>query len=197
RLMVVDRRSGHVVASLPIGKRYCLHLINSFEREDGFLVVDVLEFDTPVYGEYRPIPNLFENVSSGGPVRFVIDLQKGEVVQRIAAPYLSSPDFPAIDSRLAMKSYDEFWMLGISSAGSPGRKFFDQLVHGSWNKPALDVYQAGPMRYLSGEPVVISARDSDEAVVVCQEMNASERTSYFLLFDAKNVSGGAIARVAT
>jgi all-trans-8'-apo-beta-carotenal 15,15'-oxygenase len=195
-LMVVDRRSGHVVASLPIGRRYCLHLMNSFEREDGFLVVDLLEFDAPVYGEYQPIPTLFENVASGGPVRFIIDLKKGEAVQKIAAPYLSSPDFPAIDPRLAMKSYSEFWMLGISSAGSPGRKFFDQLVHGSWNNPAMDVYQSGPMRYLSGEPVVISARDSDEAVVVCQEMDASERASYFLLFDAQNVSAGPIARIA-
>jgi len=195
-LMVVDRKSGHVVASLPIGRQYCLHLINSFEREDGFLVVDLLEFDAPVYSEYRPIPNLFENVASGGPVRFVIDLQKSEVVQKITGPYLCSPDFPAIDSRLAMKSYDEFWMLGISSAGNPGRKFFDQLVHGSWNKSAMDIYQAGPMRYLSGEPVVISARDSDEAVVVCQEMDVYERTSYFLLFDAKNVHGGPIARIA-
>ena len=53
------------------------------------------------------------------------------------------------------------------------------------------------MRYLGGEPVVISARDSDEAVVVCQEMDASGRASYFLLFDAHNVSGGPIARIAT
>ena len=195
RLMILDRKSGQVATSLSIGKRYCLHLMNSFERDD-FLVVDALEFDAPIYPEYQPIPDLFSTVSQGGPVRFVIDLRSGEVVERVSMPALYSPDFPAIDPRQAMRSYDDYWMLGISAAGQSGRKFFNQLIHGTWNDTAMDVYQAGYMRYLGGEPVVISAPDSQESVVLCQELDAAERTSYFLLFDAQNVSRGPIARIA-
>jgi all-trans-8'-apo-beta-carotenal 15,15'-oxygenase len=195
RLMILDRNNGQVVAALPIGQRYCLHLMNSFERGD-FLIVDGLEFDAPIYPEYQPIPHLFSTVSKGGPVRFVIDLRSREIADRVSMIDLHSPDFPAIDPRRAMRSYDDFWMLGISSAGQPGRKFFDQLIHGNWTDAAADIYQAGHMRYLGGEPVVISAPDSEESVVICQELDAAEQTSYFLLFDAKNVSSGPIARIA-
>ena len=60
----------------------------------------------------------------------------------------------------------------------------------------MDVYQAASMRYLSGEPVLISPPGSEESVVLCQEVDVSERTSYFLLFDAKNIKRGPIARIA-
>jgi all-trans-8'-apo-beta-carotenal 15,15'-oxygenase len=194
-LLVLNRSNGEVVASVPLGQRYCLHLMNAFEK-DGFLVTDILEFDAPIYSEYQPIHGMFQNVTKGGPVRFAIDLQKQEVAYRIPMEYLSSPDFPAIDPCRMMQPYEDFWMLGISSSGRPCRKFFDQLLHGNWSCTTMDVYQAAPMRYLSGEPVLISSPGSEESVVLCQEVDVSAQTSYFLLFDAKNVKRGPIARVA-
>jgi carotenoid cleavage dioxygenase-like enzyme len=194
-LVVLDRSNGKVIASIPAGRRYCLHLMNSFERDD-LLVVDLLEFDAPIYGEYQPIPNLFQSVAQGGPVRFVIDLRNRELVERMATNCVCSPDFPAIDPRRTMHSYEDFWMLGISSSGKPGRKFFDQLVHGNWGRATADVYQAPHQHYLSGEPVLISASGSSEAVLLCQELDVSEQASYFLLFDAKTVKSGPIARIA-
>jgi all-trans-8'-apo-beta-carotenal 15,15'-oxygenase len=194
-VVVVERSTGQMVASIPVGQRYCLHLMNSFERE-GLLVVDVLEFDAPVYREYQPIHSMFQNVAKGGPVRFVIDLQKRALADRISMECFSSPDFPAIDPLRMMQPYDDFWMLGISSSGRRGRKFFDQLVHGNWSRSTMDFYQSKPMRYLSGEPVLISPLGSEEAVVLCQEIDVAEHASYFLLFDAKNVESGPIARIA-
>jgi len=34
--------------------------------------------------------------------------------------------------------YEHFWMLGISRAGRPGRKFFDQIVRVDWPGGAVD-----------------------------------------------------------
>jgi carotenoid cleavage dioxygenase-like enzyme len=196
RLVVLARNTGEMVASIPVGNRYCLHLINTFEDQNR-LTVDVLEFDEPLYGHYQPVPRLFQNVSHGGPVRFVIDLETRELAARRTLQYHKAPDFPAIDPQRAMLPYDDFWMLGISATGSRGRKFFDQLVHASWNQSKVsDVYQCPAMRYLGGEPVFVGApSNSGEGVVICQEFDATERKSYFLLFDARHIAGGPITRM--
>ncbi|HEY6968112.1 MAG TPA: carotenoid oxygenase family protein [Candidatus Angelobacter sp.] len=195
RLVILSRRTGEAMASIPIGNRYCLHLINSFEQGDR-LVVDVLEFDEPLYSHYRPLPNLFQCVSSGGPVRFVIDLKSRELVERIDLHYSKAPDFPAIDPKRAMHFYGDFWMLGISATGHNGRKFFDQLVHASWNNCAADdIYQSPPMRYLGGEPVFVGAPGTNEGVIICQEFDALARKSTFLVFEAAKVAKGPIARI--
>lgn len=195
-LLVLDRSNGELAASIALGNRYCLHLINSFERE-GRLTVDLLEFDAPIYGQYEPLPDFFSDVSHGGPVRLVINLESREVEQRIALDYVQAPDFPAIDPRLATQPYDEFWMLGISATGNYGRKFFDQLVHADWNKSHdHDIYQCAAKCYLGGEPIFIGEPGSANGVVICQEFDAQNRKSYFLAFDSSNVGRGPTARIA-
>ncbi len=197
RLLVLARNTGEMIASIPVGNRYCLHLINSFEEQKR-LTVDALEFDEPLYGHYMPVPSLFQKVSHGGPVRFVIDLETGELADRQALHYQKAPDFPAIDPQSAMHSYNDFWMLGISATGSHGRKFFDTLVHATWSGgEASDIYQTPPLRYLGGEPVFIGVpgSKSGEGVVICQEFDAGARQSYFLLFDARHVAAGPITRM--
>ncbi|HXA85845.1 MAG TPA: carotenoid oxygenase family protein, partial [Candidatus Dormibacteraeota bacterium] len=139
---------------------------------------------------------LFQNVSQGGPVRMRIDLKSRELAERIALNYSQSPDFPAIAPHHVMQPYDEFWMLGISAAGNPGRKFFNQLVHLSWSESdSKDIYQSPPTRYLGGEPVFTGAPDSDEGIVICQEFDILDNRSSFLIFHGKNVSSGPIARI--
>lgn len=195
RLLILERNSGEVAASVPLGRRYCLHMINSFEQ-NGQLQVDVLEFDEPLYGHYQPIPDLFQNVSPGGPVRYVVDLEKKSLVGRTCLPYFLAPDFPSIDPQLAMQCYEEFWMLGISATGNPGRKFFDQLVHARWSEGApTDVYKSPPMRYLAGEPVFVSAPGSAGGAVICPEYDARNGKSSFLIFDAHCVNQGPVARI--
>ncbi|HEY6253587.1 MAG TPA: carotenoid oxygenase family protein [Candidatus Angelobacter sp.] len=196
RLMVLDRSNGEMIASIAVGNRYCLHLINSFESE-GRLIVDLLEFDAPIYGQYEPVPDFFPDVTPGGPVRFVINLESQELEQRLALDYLQAPDFPAIDPRLSMHPYDEFWMLGISATGNDGRKFFDQLVHANWNKSHdPDIYQCSPRCYLGGEPAFVGEPGSANGVVICQEFDARNRKSYFLVFDSRNIRQGAKTRIA-
>jgi all-trans-8'-apo-beta-carotenal 15,15'-oxygenase len=195
RLVVLDRGNGKVVVTIPCGNRYCLHLINSFEQ-DGCIYVDLLEFDEPIYSQYRPLPNFFQTVSTGGPVRLIVDLRSRELAHRTEIRYPQAPDFPAIDTRLTMQDYEEFWMLGISATGENGRKFFDQLVHASWSKEhALDIYESPAQCYLGGEPVFVGEPESSNGLVMCQEFDAQKRKSSFLLFDSQNVRGGPIARI--
>jgi hypothetical protein len=93
RIRVFDRETGDEVADVPIGDKYCLHLINAYEPslpERGQpiseptaggggqpilgtglrrLVVDVIELEEPVYPDYQPLSDLFLDVRPGQPVR--------------------------------------------------------------------------------------------------------------------------------
>ncbi len=194
RLLVAARASGEEVASVPIGDRYCLHLVNCFEEGER-LTVDVLELEEPVYDEYEPVPDLFRDVSACEPVRFVVDLSRGDLVERRALPWGPSADFPAIDTRRSTARYEHFWMLSISATGLAGRKFFDQLVHADWSRSAItDIWQAPRGLYLAGEPVFAPDPGSDTAgAVVVPAFAAAARQSSFLVFDALDVGAGPVA----
>lgn len=197
RLIVVERATGSVVATIQIDGRYCLHLINSFE-ENGQLVVDVVELDRPVYDQYQVVPDLFPDAPLGGPRRFRIALASlalESASETIA--YQAAPDFPAIDPRRLQRSYDDLWLLGMSHAEEPGRKFFDQIVHLSWSCPhEADLWQAPAGHYLGGEPVfLLDHHDENAGYVICQIFDAANRASAFLLFSAACLARGPIARL--
>mgnify|MGYP003344853588 len=84
-------------------------------------------------------------------------------------------------------------MLGISEAGKPGRKFFDELVHGSWSKGPGDKFRVPKGEYLGGEPAF--AGHGDEGVVIVQHYAPEKGTCEYLLFDAFNVGKGPIAHL--
>ncbi len=194
RLLVVERESGRKVAEVPIGRRYSLHTINAFE-EGGNLVVDLVELDRPVYDQYQVIPDLFTDVQPGRPVRFAIDLEKGERVAQSEIAYDKSPDFPAIDPRKAGRPTEELWMLGISAAGRPGRKFFDQVVRLRFDDPnGADIWQAPPGTYLGGEPAFApDPADDHRGAVICQSLDTGNGESAFLVFDAHRIAAGPVA----
>jgi all-trans-8'-apo-beta-carotenal 15,15'-oxygenase len=193
RLVIVSRQSGNQVASLPLYGRSTLHLINSFE-EDRNLILDIVEFERPIYDQYTPVPALFVDPPAGGPVRLVVDLHKRELISRSAIDYPMAPDFPSLDPNCTARPYRDFWMLGLSKTGQRGRKFFDQLAHARWDqsKPG-DVFQAAPGTYLCGEPVFIGDTESGPGCVLCQAFTSECAQSSFLIFDAFRVSAGPVA----
>ena len=95
-LLLVARETGDAIASIPIGQRYCLHLLNCFETNDC-LMVDLIEYDRPIYDQYQIVPDLFTEVGEAQPVRFVVDLQSRTIVARHELDYHQAPDFPALD----------------------------------------------------------------------------------------------------
>jgi all-trans-8'-apo-beta-carotenal 15,15'-oxygenase len=192
--LLVMPRAGSSAAPFQVeaGNRYCLHFINCFE-DGNRLTVDLLELDEPVYKEYEPLPDVFATVAPARPVRLVIDCEAQKLVDRTEMDYVLTPDFPSIDQHRLGKPYHDFWMLGISAAGKPGRKFFDELAHGSWSKGAGDVYRVPRGEYLGGEPAF--AGNGDEGIVIVQHYAPEAGTCEFLLFDAFAVNKGPIARL--
>ena len=187
RILIAPRGAKGDAFEVMAGNGYCLHLINCFEQGRR-MVVDILELESPVYPEYQTIPDLFTNISPCRPVRYVIDLDSKSVVERRAMAYDRTPDFPAINTCLSGMHYDEFWMLGISAAGKPGRKFFDQLAHGSWAYGTVeDVYQTEPGVYLGGEPIFV------EGSIIVERLNTHENKAEILLFDSLHVAKGPVA----
>ncbi|MBM3736971.1 MAG: hypothetical protein FJW39_14415 [Acidobacteria bacterium] len=191
RLMILRRDTGELVTAFHLDGKYCLHLINCFES-GPLLTVDLLELDEPVYGQYQVIPDLFTDVAEGYPVRMVLDLERRKVVERCELPYRLSPDFATIIPDLFMRRTSDFWMLGISATGRPGRKFFDQLVHGSFESARVDdIFQAPPGVYLGGEPVFLpDPADPHHGSVICQIFDANRTSSAFGLFDPFHVAAG-------
>ena len=196
QLLVISRETGARIASVEIDARHCLHFINCFENNDN-LNVDVLELKRPIYDQYQTLPDLFTDVCEGQPVRYIIDKKNGEWCGRRGLDYRLAPDFPSIDMRRAAQSYEDFWMLGISNTGRFGRKFFDQLVHASWDSDSpSDIYQAPAEHYLAGEPIFIGDSSRDTAgAVICQIFDARTVESFFAIFDAGDVAGGPTARL--
>lgn len=195
-LKIVERESGAVAATVPLPGRYCLHLANCFEQ-DGKLVVDYLELDRPVYGEYQVIPDLFQDVSPGRPVRLTVDMESWEVVGRRELEYPFTPDFPAWDPRHAATACDDCWVLGISKSGKPGRKFFDELAHLSWKEgAAIETWKPPQGHYLGGEPIFLpDPENEDRGWIICQEIDPEGSRADFLLFEAFAIEKGPVARI--
>jgi all-trans-8'-apo-beta-carotenal 15,15'-oxygenase len=194
RILVSPRKGcADEAFTIEAGGGYCLHLINCFETA-AHLIVDVLLLDAPIYSEYRPVPDLFATVPRCRPVRYIIDLETHEL-SVCSMEYTHAPDFPSVDPALAGRPYSDFWMLGIPDQGKPGRKFFSQLAHGSWERgDVFDIYQARRGEYLCGEPSFVSnPRNPSEAIVICEHFQPAENATSIVLFDAFHVNGGPIA----
>lgn len=196
RLLIVSRESGEQVAKFTLGSQYCLHFINCFEENDK-LYIDVLELERPIYDQYQVVPDLFTDVCEGNPVRFEVDVATGASLKKKTIDYRRAPDFPSIDARRLADFYDEFWMLGISAAGSQGRKFFDQLVHATWsNGNRCDVYQAPTHHYLCGEPIFIPDQlNHEQGAVMCQMFDAEAERFSFAVFSARDIARGPVALI--
>jgi len=178
------------------GSGYCLHVINCFES-DGRLTMDVLLLDSPVYPEYQPIPDMFTSAPRCRPTRYIIDLESRSLVETFAMDYGQCPDFPSIDVARAGREYNDFWMLGMSQRGKMGRKFFDQLAHGSWDSGGVtDIYRTPPGEYLCTEPTLIcNPGNREEAVVITQLLKPRESATAIVIFDAFRVRSGPIASI--
>ena len=105
------------------------------------------------------------------------------------------PDFPAIDNHFAGSRYQDFWMLGIGACGQPGRKFFDQVLRGSWNAGEVcDQWIAPHGEYLGGEPAFIpNPRNGKDGIVIVEHLIPSDYRAEFLLFNAYDLKAGPIA----
>ena len=194
-LIVVDRATGALAARVPCGRGYCLHLVNAFER-DGRLVVDLVEYERPVYDQYEVIPDLFTGVSCAVPVRLGLDVAAQSIVTRQELDYRKAPDFPAHLAEETGRPYGDVWMLGIGRTGRAGRKFFDELVHASFDTGHVALSPAGPDRCFGGEPLVVTDPTvPDRRLVLCHRHDLASGESAVVAFDGARVEDGPIAEM--
>lgn len=196
RLALVDRTSGELAASIPIGEGYCLHQVNACDDGET-LIVDLLELEEPVYPDYDGLPELFVRVRPAHVVRLRVELASGRLVERRAVNTGLAADFPVVDPQRAGSPTDVFWMLAISDTGRPGRKFFDRLQRFDWRRGGVaDQYAAPPPRYLGGEPVFVPEKSGGDAgVILCPELDVERRQSAFVVLDALDLGRGPLARL--
>lgn len=194
RLLILDRDSGDELARLAVETRYSLHTIRAFEDGDR-LIVDLIEYDGPLYPEYQPFPLLYSNVPDGMPARYVVDTKRWRIGARRVIDYREAPDFPCIDPRVGHE--EDFWTLGISTAGREGPKFFDRLARLSWKDgAAADAYVPPDGRYLGSEPAIVpDPDDASGASVVCHEFDPRAGASWFVVLDARDLARGPVARL--
>jgi carotenoid cleavage dioxygenase-like enzyme len=183
--------------SVDAGHGYCLHGINAYEDGER-IVFDLLLLDEPVYREYEPIPDLFPTVAPCRAVRYVIDRATRSIVETMRLDdYDHAPDFPNVGQTHTGTFYNDFWMLGIRQRAGAGRKFFDELAHGSWKGGGVkDVYCAPAGEYLGGEPLfVANPEDPADGIVIVEHLMPAQDRGEFLLFNAFSVKDGPIARL--
>jgi all-trans-8'-apo-beta-carotenal 15,15'-oxygenase len=188
RVLIVSRESGEIVASAAVGGCFCLHTVNAFD-EGSQVALDVIEYERPIYEEYRDLPRLFADVGPGRPVRLVIETSDGSVRERIPIAYTRAPDFPTTDPFLTARPYQEFWMLGISATGLPGRKFFDELVGANWSRPDRpEVHRLSEGHYFAGEPAVVRDASGEPTALVCPVCSPEQNRSSIAIFRPRDLS---------
>jgi all-trans-8'-apo-beta-carotenal 15,15'-oxygenase len=194
RLLILARDDGRELARPVVDPGYSLHTIRSFEDGDS-LIVDLIEYDRPLYPAYQPLPELFDDVLCGRPVRYEIDTRTWQVKHRSPLAYGDAPDFPCVHPCEA--AHGDVWMLGISAARRRGPKFFDRLVRVSWrDRSSADIYAPPSGRYLAGEPAVVPhPSDPFLASVICHEFDPRTSASWFVIFDAYELGRGPTARL--
>lgn len=192
-LLGLCRETGEVRGRVEIGSGYCLHLINAFDSGED-VVVDIIELEAPVYDQYW-IGGLFKDVRGAQPVRYVVNLERGKVQERLEFDYRNMCDFPGIHSEVVTREYEDFWMLGISESKRSGPKFFDQLVHGNWGRgEPVAIYQGSEGCYLAAEPVFVKQEGRGGWILV-PELDAGTGRTRFLILDAFDVARGPVARL--
>jgi all-trans-8'-apo-beta-carotenal 15,15'-oxygenase len=190
-LLVVPHDASAEPVRVPLPGGYCLHGIGAALDEAGHLVVDFVELDRPIYDQYLVLPELLADVCCGRPVRLVVDLANAQVIERRPLPYENAPDFPVRHVRAGAPPEPDVWMLGISTTGRRGRKFYDQLMHGRWDAAGdqVEIWQAPPGRYLTSEPALATGPQGESALL-CLMFDANRRESLCLLFDPERVRAG-------
>ncbi len=193
RIVIVDRSSG-ATGRIPLNSGYCLHIINALEAE-GRLCLDVLELDRPVYDQYL-LDTLLDDAPRGHAVRYIIDPEAHRVIHRIDAAYERAPDFPVVPSECVGRPYEWFVALGLSRAGSRGRKLYDELVLTRWSEPQVpDIYRAPAGVFFTGEPVVVSRGDDAPHTLLCPMLDAGCDESAVALFAADDIRSGPTATI--
>ncbi len=194
--LVFSRASGEALTRVHTDvPGFCLHTINAWEQ-DGLLILDTLEADTPYYDQYFADPGLFARIGPTHLRRTLLRISDWSLAGTSVAELGMHLDFPCIDQREMGQDYRHAWMLGMPTNPPGTPKFYDHLVRFDWQSRGIaDSYHTSPGCFLGAEPQLIPGPGGgDSGILACQELDVSKERSSYLFFDAFDLAKGPIAR---
>ena len=146
RILVLCRQTGTRLSCVSVPAGYNLHTIIAKET-GGLLILDLVEYEKPVYSEYQDLPDLFSGISEGIPKRYVFKTGSWKLERKVSLDVHGTFDFPVYSP----SQPDGFWTLGISNWNEVGPKFFDQLTRINWDN-TQETWQSPQGLFMGGEP---------------------------------------------
>lgn len=160
--LVLSRQSGELVADVPLGEGYCLHLANAFEEGER-ITVDLVEYEAPLYPCYR-LPRLYAEVPLGTPSRLTCDLSAPipRVERRRIPTSGGAPDFPGTLPSRELRPTGSSWMVDLPRTADGKPSFFDRLVRVDWERQSCAQHRPGGGYLFAGEAAVAEMEPGNE-----------------------------------
>ncbi|KAF9113373.1 hypothetical protein BGX27_001701 [Mortierella sp. AM989] len=211
---VVDRREGRHVATFETDPYYAFHTVNSFDDENGDIVLDIAAYkDHTVIGDYY-IDNL-RNETGGKPTQqamlrryrlrdvagqAALSLKSGKPPTPVAADIdfqlAESINFelPSINPSRYMSDYR--YAYGVNRSGKNRTLIYDCIIKVDLDKVKSDEKRTKGATFwmedqcTPSEPVFVptpDAKDEDDGVLLSIVLDGRRRTGFMLILDAKTM----------
>jgi carotenoid cleavage dioxygenase-like enzyme len=196
QVVLVDRVRGGVAATIELDPFFVFHVINAYDDARGRVVLDVCAHRDSGIVDALYLKNLRRagtKVPQAAARRLTID----PATRRVAVRDLADGNFelPRVDTdRVGAREYR--YAYGVAVADPARSGFVDRL--GKLDVRRERITRWGERGAYPGEPVFVrrpGARGEDDGVLLSVVLDASARTSYLLVLDARDLTEIARARV--
>ena len=195
QVILIDRKRGGVVKAIELEPAFVFHHINAFDDGDRVVCDVCAHRDSSIIEAMylKILRSPTRKIPQATPRRLTIDPGRGRVKQRDLAEgnfELPQKDYGAVNGRPYRYAY------GVGARNPRRDGFINQIAK-------LDV-KRGEQTYwrergsYPGEPIFVRrphARTEDDGVLLSVVFDASRRTSYLLVLDARDMSERARAAV--
>ncbi len=200
-MILIPRRSSEEIRRITLPKPvYVVHFVNSFEKEDGTIIIDACIFHDFPFGEefgYNGRTNPFDP--------YLPDNREAQRLYRITIPPNSNTadwellvqhrvDFPRIHPQYSGQEYS--YMVGATRADTRFSDPFDSIIlldlHNRETKP--QIWSTSDTVFV-GEPIILPSTETDYISVILSD-GLKQQTTLALL-DTQDLSKGPICQITT
>jgi carotenoid cleavage dioxygenase-like enzyme len=184
RFIVVDRKSGALVAEPRVPAFFTFHHINAYER-DGEIVMDLVAFEDDSIVEALSFDFLseaaFDEAPDGSFLRYRLDLTSDSVSR--SKRYDGGLELPTVPRSVCARPYRYAYAQATDRTGTNGLVKIDVR-----NETATEWWERGV--YVE-EPRMVQrpgGTSEDDGVVVAPALDTKQDRSMLLIFDAETLS---------
>ncbi len=168
---------------------FVFHVANTFDREDGRVILDVIAYPTMFTSSASDLDAL------GQFERWTVDPSTRQVARRVidATPQ----EFPRIDERRFGQSYRFVYTVSVSPDGNPQLAGATKLYKHDLETGTRLMHEFGD-DHLPGEFVFVPATgdaDEDEGWLVGFVINMADESTEFVMLDARSFEAAPVATV--